>query len=221
MIGILGGTFNPIHFGHLRPALELVEVLRLDHLRLIPCGLPPHREAPHVGAQQRLAMVRAAAAGEAAFVVDDRELRREGPSFSLDTVVSLREEFPQHSIALIIGADAFRGFDTWHEWRAILNVAHIVVMQRPQLLSGHMQPNTAAKFDQPLSAELQAVVSAHLVDKIDALHATDQGCILNQNVTQLDISSTRIRALVAAGHSARYLVPDSVWQLIKEAGYYR
>ena len=221
MIGILGGTFNPIHFGHLRPALELVESLRLEHLHLIPCGMPPHREAPHVGAQQRLAMVEAAAAGEPAFVVDDRELRRDGLSYSLDTVQSLREEFPQQSIALIIGADAFRGFDTWYEWRAILDVAHVVVMQRPELLANLAQAPSPVKTDHPLSNVLQEFVSARLVDSVEALHAADHGCILNQNVTQLDISSTQIRHLIASGRSARYLMPDSVWQHIHEQGYYQ
>jgi nicotinate-nucleotide adenylyltransferase len=218
MIGVLGGTFNPIHFGHLRPALELVEALRLDHLRLIPSGLPPHREAPQVGARERLAMVEVAAAGEAAFVVDDRELRREGPSYTLDTLKSLREEFPQQPMALIVGADAFREFDTWHEWRSIIDYAHIVVMQRPLLLP------TDAKHPQarpPMSAELQAFVAAHRVESIDALHVGRHGCILNQNVTQLDISATRIRELIGAGKSARYLMPDSVWRLICDKGFYR
>lgn len=223
MIGVLGGTFNPIHIGHLRPALELLEALRLDHLRLIPCGMPPHRETPQVGAQQRLAMVAAAVAGEAGFVVDDRELRRSGPSYSLDTVKSLREEFPHQTIALIIGADSFREFDTWHEWRSITDYAHIVVMQRPDLLSQHLSlpQSTLTKKDRPMSDVLQAFVAQRLVESVDALHAASHGCILNQNVTQLDISATQIRALIAADRSARYLVPDSVWQIICDQGYYQ
>lgn len=212
MIGVFGGTFNPIHFGHLRSALELVDVLRLQQLRIIPCGLPPHREAPNVGAQERLAMVRVAVASEPAFIVDEREINRAGPSFSIDTLRSLRGEFPQQPIALIIGSDSFRAFDTWHQWQSITELAHVVVVQRP----GKYKDDREG-----LSAELQAFVDAHLTDTVLALHKKPCGYIFRQAITQLDISATQIRNLVNAGKSARYLVPDGVWDLIRENRFYQ
>lgn len=215
MIGIFGGTFNPIHHGHLRSALEMVELLGLTKLHIVPCGIPPHRETPQVGAEQRLAMLQAAVAGEPVFVVDDREIRRGGPSYSLDTVKSVRDEYaandPRQAIVLIIGADAFRGFDTWHEWRSILDYVHIVVMQRPDL---------ANKSGTNLSSQLQAFIDEKKVESVDQLRLTSHGRLYFHTVTQLDISSSRIREIIAAGNSARYLMPDAVWRMIREKRYY-
>ena len=215
MIGIFGGTFNPIHHGHLRSALEMVELLGLYKLHIVPCGIPPHRETPQVGAQQRLAMLQAAVAGEPVFVVDDREIKRGGPSYSLDTVKSVREEYaandPRQAIVLIIGADAFRGFDTWHEWRSIMDYVHIVVMQRPDL---------ANKSGAHLSPQLQSFADERQVESVKPLWETSHGKLYFHTVTQLDISSSQIRERIAEGKSARYLMPDAVWRMIRENQYY-
>ena len=130
-IGIFGGTFDPIHYGHLRTAFELLQALRLGELRFMPAGNPPHREQPMASAEQRVAMVRAATAGQPGFTVDDRETRREGPSYSVDTLAGLRAEHPTRPLCLIVGMDAFLGLPKWHQWQDILKLAHLVVAHRP------------------------------------------------------------------------------------------
>ena len=124
-IGIFGGTFDPIHYGHLRTAFELLQTLDFEAVRFVPCGDPPHRGVTFASAALRLEMVRAATRDEPRFVVDDRELRREGPSYSIDTLMSLREEFPDRSLCLITGMDAFLGLPTWHRSDEILDFAHM------------------------------------------------------------------------------------------------
>ena len=130
-MGVFGGTFDPIHYGHLRTAFEMLQALRFDEVRFMPCGNPPHRDTPHADPALRLEMVRVATAGQHGFVVDDRELQREGPSYSVDTLSQLRTEFPLRPMGLIIGMDAFLGLPKWYHWREILQLAHIVVAHRP------------------------------------------------------------------------------------------
>ena len=131
-IGILGGTFDPIHYGHLRLAEELAGTLKLDQVRLVPSGTPPHRSAPGVSAAHRLAMVELAAAGNPRFSVDGREVRRTGPGYTFDTLAELRKEAGDtRPLALLVGADAFLEFATWHRWHEIFGLAHIAVAHRP------------------------------------------------------------------------------------------
>lgn len=208
-IGILGGTFDPIHDGHLRPALELLETLNLAEIRFIPCRIPAHRAAPFITAEQRLKLVQLATAGQAGFVVDDRELRREGPSYMADTLASLRAELGDGvPLCLILGIDAFRGLPTWRRWRELSRFAHLVVMRRPGP-------------DQPLPPALEALVRAHTVGDAGALRQATAGGILFQTVTQLDISATKIRALLACGQSPRYLLPDAALAYIRDRSLYR
>lgn len=208
-IGILGGTFDPIHYGHLRPALELLQTLELAEVRFAPCRIPAHRGTPLVTAEQRLALVRLATDGQPGFVADDRELRREGPSYMFDTLTSLREELGNETpLVLIVGADAFRDLPTWHRWRELTSLTHIVVMQRPG--AAQSLPPTLAEFVTPREVHEPA-----------ALRQKSAGGILFQSVTQLDISATRIRALLARGQSPRYLLPDPVLAAIHDRALYR
>lgn len=132
MIGILGGTFDPIHFGHLRTALDVVEDLNLQQLRFIPCGEPPHRDQPHASPAQRLAMVQLAIASESRFMVDAREIQRGGPSYMVETLESLRQELgEQQSLGLIVGLDAFAALDSWYRWQDLIDLAHLIIMTRP------------------------------------------------------------------------------------------
>lgn len=131
MIGILGGTFDPVHYGHLRTALDVQEALGLNEIRLIPLRDPPHRSAPLAPASQRLALLRAAIKDNPGFAVDSRELERSGKSYSVDTLHSLKQEQPERVLCLLLGSDAFDGFPEWHEPERILQLAHLVVMQRP------------------------------------------------------------------------------------------
>ena len=206
-IGIFGGTFDPIHFGHLRTAFECLERLRLDHVRFVPCADPPHRARPFAPAAARLEMVAAAVDGIAGFVADAREFDRGGPSFTVDTLRSLAAEFGDRSLSLIVGLDAFAGMDGWHEWQRIFELAHIVVARRP----GAMMPVSG-----PIGA---ALAERRTEDKAD-LEARSAGRILVMDVTQLDISSTDLRNSIAAGVRPVYLLPDSVWSVIQRAGCY-
>lgn len=200
-IGIFGGSFDPVHFGHLRPALEILEALALDEIRFVPSGQPPHRALPVAAAAWRLDMVKAAIANEPRFVLDEREIRRAALSFSVDTLTELRQEFPQDGLMLIVGMDAFLGFPGWHEWLRIFELAHVVVAQRP---------GWAQQISGALAEELRSRQAA----RPDDLRSATAGRILLQPVTQLEISSTRVRALVAAEGDPRFLVPDPVRRLI-------
>ncbi len=206
-IGVFGGTFDPIHYGHLRTAFEMLQALRFVEVRFIPCGDPPHRGHTYAPAEERLRMVRLAIAGQAGFVADDRELRRDGPSYTIDTLAALRAEFPGRPLGLILGMDAFLGLPGWHRWDELLSVAHIVVAHRP----GWKAPDIG-----PLG-ELLSELGTH---RVDDLHEATQGRIHIHAVTQLEISSTEIRELVAAGRDPRFLMPDDVRDLIVDGRIY-
>ena len=206
-MGVFGGTFDPIHYGHLRTAFEMLQALQFEDVRFIPCGDPPHRGATFASASERLRMVDVAIRGQRGFTVDDREIRRDGPSYSVDTLLSLRQEFPERSLGLIVGMDAFLGLTAWHRWDDILGAAHIVVAHRP----GWKAPDIG-----PLG-ELIAEFGTH---RVEDLHAALHGRIHIHAVTQLEISSTEIRELVAAGRDPRFLMPDAVRKQIQSSGCY-
>ena len=207
-IGILGGTFDPIHHGHLRVALELLETLDLAEIRFVPCRIPAHRGTPQLSAEQRLTLVHLAMHGQPGFVADGRELQRAGPSFMVDTLASLREDFREQPLCLIIGSDAFRKLHTWHRWQELSQFAHIVVMRRPGAL-------------EPFTAVLEEFIAPRRIEDTSALHHQRAGTILFQSVTQLDISATQIRTLLARGHSPRFLLPEAVLAYIHVQALYR
>ncbi len=202
MIGILGGTFDPIHHGHLRPALDVQQALELDELRLIPLRDPPHRRQPSTTPEQRLEMVQTAISGVPGLSVDRRELERTGKSYTLLTLRSLREELGETPICLILGQDAFNSFAQWHGPDEILQLAHLVVMQRP-------------------GGSGQNPYQERLTEEPDDLRSDPGGKIYLQPVTQLDISSTRIRAMLQAGQSPSYLLPAAVLAIIDRDGLYQ
>ncbi len=206
-MGIFGGTFDPIHYGHLRTAFEMLQALALDEVRFIPCGDPPHRGHTYAPAEARLDMVRSAIRQQAGFVLDDREISRDGPSYSVDTLESLRAEYPDASLSLIIGMDAFLGLPKWYRWEEILGLAHIVVAHRP----GWKAP------DMGVLGELLEDRGTH---RGDDLRRASCGKIHIHAVTQLEISSTDIRDLIAGGRDPRFLIPDSVRESIARNGCY-
>lgn len=210
MIGIFGGTFDPVHYGHLRPALELLESLPLQEVRLIPCAVPPHRDPPVATSEQRLAMLRLAVEGVAGLVVDERELKRGGPSYMVDTLYSLRQEMGEIPLCLLLGSDAFLGLPEWHQWQQILQLAHIVVAHRP-----------GWQVDAHKKSELSELLKEREVTSARLLSESSSGQILLHPVTPLDISATTIRQLVRAGKSGRFLTPDKVWEYIQSNELYR
>jgi nicotinate-nucleotide adenylyltransferase len=210
MIGVFGGSFDPIHFGHLRPALDVLQALDLQDVRFIPLNVAVHRAQPAASGSQRLAMVRAAIQGQPGFVADERELLRKSPSYSYETLVALRGDLgPQLPICLLTGADAFRDFAGWHRPEGILSLAHLVVMQRPGARGEIADPR------------LRAWVAERGVEHSEYLRGVPGGHIFFQDVTQLDISATGIRALVSKGLSPRFLLPDTVLEIIEREGLYR
>jgi len=209
-IGILGGMYNPVHDGHLRAAIEARELLALDAVRLVPCAEPPHRTAPGVNAALRAEMVAAAVAGMDGLELDARELRLPPPSYTLRTLQSLRAELPDAVFVLLLGEDAFSGLHRWHEWRQITSYAHIAVMRRPG--SGDIRWNHELQ-DWLQKAELAAGSLACCNEQAGRIAFCD--------ITALDISSTRVRELIAADRNPRFLLPDAVLDIIEREQLYR
>ena len=206
-IGLLGGTFDPIHHGHLRGALEVMQGLGLEEIRFIPLRQPPHRETPVVSVEQRLAMLRLAIQGQPGFRIEERELHREGPSYTFDTLSSLRAELGEMPLVLLVGADAFAGLPTWHRWRELIGLAHFVVMRRPGA-------------GDRLEGETAKLLGTRVTDHPVVLGNSSAGHLYYQSITQLDISATAIRAMLARGESPRFLMPPKVWDHIRENGLY-
>ena len=207
-VGILGGTFDPVHIGHLRSALEVAESMALDELRLLPNARPPHRGTPQVSAQDRLAMVRRAVEGADRLSVDARELARDKPSYTIDTLESIRAELgADDQLFLVLGWDAFCGLPGWHRWEELLQHCHILVLQRPD---ADVEPPDA----------LRNLLAARSESDPTALPGP-AGHISFVWQTPLAVSATQIRQLLASGKSVRFLVPDAVLAYIDAHALYR
>lgn len=197
-IGILGGTFDPVHFGHLRMAIECLERLAFAEARLVPLYSPPHRRPPLAAPEHRLAMLKIAVGTADKLIVDDCELQRQSISYTIDTVSALREKFNNTPVCLLMGTDAFNTLHTWHRWRSLLDHVHIVVAERPGVTL------------KPEHAELNTVLDKHVVSDATILHTTRGGRIFRLQIPWLDISATRIRDMLRMHHNPAYLLPDGV-----------
>lgn len=205
---MLGGTFDPIHAGHLRSAVELREVLALDELRFVPCHVPPHRNAPVASPAQRLRMLELAIADEPGLSIDTRELQRDEPSYSINTLIALRAELGAScALSLIVGMDAFAQLHTWQRWQEILDYAHIIVIARP----GSALPQHGAVAD---------LLRAKRADG-SVVKQRSCGNIVSVELTPLPISATVIRNLIQTARSPRYLLPDAVWNYIRAQHLYK
>jgi nicotinate-nucleotide adenylyltransferase len=204
MIGIYGGTFNPVHFGHLRSALEMREILKLEKMYLLPSRLPPHREEPEASASMRLTMLELAISNTPELQIDRRELEREGVSYMVDTLKSLRLEFNDKPLLLFIGADVFGKLEQWYNWKQIFDYTHLVVMTRPGFCN----------------QELPSFLQLRYTDKISDLHRQPAGYLFFQSVTLLQISATQIREMVANDENPQFLLPDQVIAFIRKNKLY-
>jgi nicotinate-nucleotide adenylyltransferase len=215
LVGILGGTFNPIHYGHLRMAQELADALGLCEVRFTPSANPPHKATPIVSAEHRTAMVKLAIADNALFKLDTRELERSGASYTIDTLISLSEELGREidqniAFCLIMGSDAFAKLNIWHRWQELLNYCHIVLVQRPSTL-----------LNQPkLPEELTVLLHDHYTENVIDLTNNATGYIHMQKITAQDISATSIRDNLKLGISSRYLTPNQVIEYIERKNLY-
>jgi nicotinate-nucleotide adenylyltransferase len=205
MIGIFGGTFDPVHYGHLRSALEVKDIFGLSEVRLIPCAQPPHREQPAATALMRLHMLELAIENQPGLVIDTRELSRQGVSYMVDTLKSLRQECKDEPLLLFIGSDAFNHLKAWHQWENLTDTAHIVVMTRPGFEINY----------------LDDFFKARLATGITELASTVAGKLYFQQVTQLDISATAIRNMIAEQQNPGFLLPDAVIAYIRHHKLYQ
>lgn len=192
-LALFGGTFDPVHLGHLSVAWEASELLDAE-VRLMPANVPPHRSAPTATSAQRVAMLKAALQGQNRLTLDTRELRREGPSYTIDTLRELRGELGERPLVLLLGADAFAGLPSWQSWRELFDHAHIGVLNRPGI-------------DVEWSTDLAVEILPRRVDDPKLLHELPAGKVIELSVTPLEISATRIRELLAEGRDPRYLLP--------------
>ncbi len=196
-LAIFGGTFDPVHLGHLCVAWEAAELLDADVL-MMPSGIPPHRPPPIASADQRVAMLQVALRDQSRLILDTRELARSGPSYTVDTMVELRAEHGDRPLVLLLGADAFAGLPDWHGWRSLLELAHIGVLSRPG--------------DQALLSDaLTEVADGRWIDDAPSLCMQPSGKLIALSVTSLEISATRIRELLAAGREPRYQLPAGLF----------
>jgi len=206
-IGLFGGTFDPVHFGHLRLATELAEAFRLDQVLFIPAGLPYHRgRSAHATSDQRLTMLKLATARDARFDVDDRELKRQGNTYTYDTLAEIRRERgPDASLVFLMGTDTFAKIDTWHRWTELFELAHFGIAIR----ADDSQWNTKGPGAFP--KEIWPRITLNLREML----AAPAGKVMTFKMTPLAISSTAIRETAAAGGSIRYLTPDPVVEYIR------
>lgn len=209
MLGVLGGTFDPIHNGHLRLAIEFFERLNLTELRLIPLCVPPHRDPPLADPAQRLAMLQLAIENIAGLTVDDCELQREKTSYTIETVSLVKEKIGDTPICLLMGIDAFAKIHTWHRWEELLEYVHIAIADRPG--------NNTKEYDQ----EIAELIKTHLTGNVSELQQSSAGKIYRITMPMLDISATQIRNIISNNQDAHGLVPEKVLDFIHSNNLYK
>lgn len=215
-LALFGGTFDPVHNGHLRMALELTEQLQLDDMRLMPSHRPPHKDVVGCSSEDRAAMVALAIADCPQLSLDRREMERDAPSFMVDTLTEVRREVgPEVSLILAMGMDSLVNLDSWHRWRELTDLAHLLVVARP----GWHLPEQGALAD--FLRQHQAAMGQTPMDNKDKLYSQAQGAVVIQQLSLLPISATEIRRQIRAGESPQFLLPESVWAYIQRQQLYR
>ncbi|PKH20521.1 nicotinic acid mononucleotide adenylyltransferase [Enterobacterales bacterium CwR94] len=207
---LFGGTFDPIHFGHLQPVTALAQETGLQRVTLLPNNVPPHRPQPEATAAQRAEMVELAIANNPLFAVDTRELQRDTPSWTVDTLEALRQEQgSRQPLGFIIGQDSLLSLHQWHRWQDLLGLCHLLVMQRPGYA---MQMPTT---------EMQHWLDTHRTTNVNDLHAQPSGFVWLAETPQVDISATQIRHRLHTGENCNHLLPQQVLDYIQRQGLYR
>ncbi len=208
-IGLFGGTFDPVHIGHLRVAEEIREAFELERVYFIPANIPPHKNIQLIiDSDIRLKMIKSAVRDNKYLSVSDIELKRKGVSYSIDTAKSFEKRFK--SLYFIMGIDAFYEIDTWYDYKEIFNHTNFIVMLRPM----DRKPGASDVFPNSLKTHIKKI------DDVRFQHSSGNMIYLQQ-VTQLDISSTRIRENIKQGKTTRYIVPKTVEKIVREKGLYR
>ena len=208
-VGVYGGTFDPIHLGHISAALDVKQSLQLDEMRMVLSATPPHRHQPELSAINRFSLLQSALEGEPQLIADDSELKRQGPSYMVDTLLALRQQksHRQISLLLIMGAEAFSSFMSWHRWQEIIKLAHIVV-------------TTRAGFSNQLSDELNEYIAAFITADKSQLKEQTHGKIYQLPVAAINISATEIRRRLKITEPVEELLPINTWELIRKHGFY-
>ncbi len=204
LLTIFGGTFDPIHNGHLRLSLSVTDELELDEIFLMPAKVPPHRPAPDTSIEKRIEMLEIATKICPKLKIDLRELKREGPSYTIDTLKQMREELGnEQPIAIVIGMDSFLQFNKWHKWQEIIKLCHIIIAPRP---------NFSFEID---NKDINDLYNLHKTDNILDLKSSPAGSIyILKNAQKLEVSATQIRELFCQGKSAQFLIPDLIFDYI-------
>ena len=207
-VALLGGTFNPIHFGHLNLANCLVDYLQVESVRMIPCAIPPHRETPSVSAEQRLAMLQLAIDDHPLLTSDDLELRKSTPSYSIETVQQIRQQVGEETpLFFCIGMDSLLTIDSWHHWQQLLDYCHLAICPRPG-------------YKLPIKGHLAEWIEQNLCDDIARVKTLAQGCLHLCKIPLKDISSTAIRDSIKCAQSIDHLTPKSVVNFITKHSLY-
>ena len=217
MLGIFGGSFDPIHFGHIKSALSLLERFEFEQIRFIPCRLSPHKESVHADARHRWQMLNLVCDSHPQLIADDRELNRQPPSYTIDTLQELRKEHgEQQSLVLILGIDAYLGFCAWHRYEEILSLCHIILMKRP----GYSLDNKSAEKVKSSDCECE-YYDVNKTEEIRELKNSPYGKIYMSNLEEHDVSSTFIRKTISEGNPPKYLLPGNVWNYIRRNKLYK
>lgn len=207
---LFGGTFDPVHYGHLKPVEALAGQVGLKKVTLLPNNVPPHRPQPEASPEQRVEMVRLAIAGNALFDLDRREMQRDTPSWTIETLAELRaERGTDQPLAFIIGQDSLLSLHKWHRWEEILTLCHLLVCRRP---------GYAIKMETP---DLQRWLEEHQAASAKTLHQRPYGKVFLAETPLISISATEIRTRLHQGQSCDDLLPSAVSAYISDAGLYR
>lgn len=204
---LLGGTFDPVHYGHLRCAEEARQKLAVKTVSLLPAGQPAHRAMPQATCAQRLEMLRLAIEEFPHLQIDCRELDRAGPSYMVDTLKSIREQWPQRPLHVLVGQDAVNHLDSWYQWLELFELANIVILTRPSA-------------DVSYSRELGDQINQRQIDTVAALNSSPAGAVMPLQVAAIDISATMIKSIIRLGRTPKGMMPSAVWTYILENELY-